>query len=78
MLQFYNYYLLKQFIRDASQDIDLQLRVDILSGITGLVIILTGLIYAYICQIYNENDKNEENIGYSEKSSENITDIVKK
>ena len=86
MTQFYNYYLLTQFITDASQDIAMHLRVDILSGIAGLVIILTGIIFAYICQIYNENlkidkdkdDKNDENTEHEENSDKNIKDIAKK
>lgn len=52
--QFYNYHLLKQFmiLTDASPTIALSLRVDILSGMTGVVIIFFGLIYAYICQMH--------------------------
>ena len=81
MTQFYNYYLLTQFITDAPQEIALQLRIDILSGITGLVIIFTGLIFAYVCQIHNENQKDEESEEYKDNSrenKENISSIVKK
>jgi hypothetical protein len=56
MSQFYNYYLLTMFITDAPQNIELQLRVDILSGITGLAVIFIGLIFAHICKTYNHGN----------------------
>jgi len=70
MTQFYNYYLLTQFITDAQQDIDLQLGVDVLSGVTGVAIIFIGLIFAYICQVHNIETEPHAN--------SDITDIVRK
>ena len=48
MTRFYNYYLAVRFIKSAEQEIELSLGIDILSGITGLAILLVGLVFAYV------------------------------
>ena len=50
MTRFYNYYLAVKFIKCAPQEIKLSLGIDILSGLTGLAILLIGLVFAYIFQ----------------------------
>lgn len=75
MSQFYNYYLLNQFITDASQEISLHLRIDALSGLTGLAIILIGFIFAHSCgavalHTHSNTDSATDN------ANDTTTDIV--
>ena len=46
--RFYNYYLAVKFIKSAPQEIKLSLGFDITGGITGLAIILIGIVSGYI------------------------------
>jgi len=56
MMRFYNYYLAVRFIHTmSSQEIKLSLGVDVLSGITGLVILFIGMILAYVFQRVRNN-----------------------
>jgi len=56
IMRFYNYYLAVRFIKCEPQEIILSLGIDFLSGITGLVILFIGLIFAYVFQyIRNKN-----------------------
>lgn len=57
VMRFYNYYLAVRFIKDVQQEIRLSLGIDILSGITGLAILLIGLIFAYIFNYINKNNE---------------------
>ena len=50
VMRFYNYYLAVRFIKGAPQEIKLSLGIDLLDGITGLVILFIGLIIAYVFQ----------------------------
>lgn len=50
VMRFYNYYLAVRFIKEAAEKIHLSLGIDILSGITGLAILLIGFIFSYIFQ----------------------------
>lgn len=60
MMRFYNYYLAVRFIKDARQEIHLSLGIDVLSGITGLAILLIGLIFAYVFHYINQNNKTNQ------------------
>ena len=55
MMRFYNYYLAVRFIKGAPQEIKLSLGIDFLDGITGLVILFVGLIFAYVFQRIKED-----------------------
>ncbi|MCL2773075.1 MAG: DUF2975 domain-containing protein [Oscillospiraceae bacterium] len=48
MMRFYNYYLAVRFMKDIAPKIHLSLGIDILSGLTGLVILFIGFVFAYI------------------------------
>jgi len=56
MMRFYNYYLAARFIKGAPQEIKLSLGIDFLDGITGLVILFIGLIFAYVFQYIRNKD----------------------
>ena len=54
MMRFYNYYLAVRFIKEAQTEIRLSLGIDVLSGITGLAILLVGLIFSYVFGYINK------------------------
>jgi len=54
MMRFYNYYLAVRFIKEAQTEIRLSLGIDVLSGITGLAILLIGLIFSYVFNYINK------------------------
>lgn len=57
VMRFYNYYLAVRFIKEAQQEIRLSLGIDVLSGITGLAILLVGLIFSYAFNYIYKNNK---------------------
>ena len=58
--RFYNYYLIKTFLKEASDGINLALGFDVYGMIFGALILLFGLIYAKtICALRNNEVKEE-------------------
>jgi len=64
MMRFYNYYLAARFIKGAPQEIRLSLGIDIFNGMSGLVILFMGLIFAYVLH-YIRNNGNNMNNGFN-------------